>query len=390
MSHILPYQSTMWIVFISHFYLLTATEYNDSHKITWKSLALTKIMGFQHVNPPPERSTYSPILLNPIDQERTYYHHPILLLFPKLKRKTSKEIMVDFLGLNIPTIFDCDNFRPNTPWDSNPYYTHVPSRWIACNEHWYYYASSIDNYYPSLPCFDEEYTEMVAVLQTVFRAKKSYFVAELGSRWGTWGTRATKALNIMNPLPHSALYYEPHKISFTGIKMMYEANPDLGNYTAINDVFSLASFEAWMKDKDHLDLLDIDIQGSEYDLFTDEKFLLILQKKVYRIIIGLHDHIRPDASKINIANILRKRNFKILVHHPVSEKMITCHEKYVSLNHDSSRHERNWTLVRGNEECIRIIPPYGPATLWDGEIIADNTLFVGEGGDLREVARLNV
>ena len=71
---------------------------------------------------------------------------------------------------------------------------------------------------------------------------------------------------------------------------------ELADVMALNNLnYSLQCAKAssdglaqWILEHDHVDLVDIDVQGAERDLFKDPVLLQAMARKVYRIVVGTH------------------------------------------------------------------------------------------------------
>ena len=105
------------------------------------------------------------------------------------------------------------------------------------------------------------------------------------ARWGTWGARAAKFINLFNPMPIQLLYFEPGP-SATVIKSVHALNNITGDIEVVQDKARADKFIEWASKFDHIDLLDIDIQGGDFSLVPE--IMPILIEKLYRIVIGTH------------------------------------------------------------------------------------------------------
>jgi hypothetical protein len=312
---------------------------------------------------------YSSALFNPLDATGHYKHHPIFSLFPRLQRPVQRDVFVEFSGLVVPSRFDCVNFNDAALWDNNPYFSHVPSRWIHCNEHYANVVSSVELAYPSLPAFDEEYVELVTVLQAVAAAKGCFVMAEVGSRWGTWTMRALAAQRVLNVLPAAVLLYEPVPTSFSGISEIVRLNGFDANVTAVQDYVTETHFLEWLNTQPHLDILDIDCQGCEKTFFSPQ-VLTALNSKARSVVIGTH------LAEIHYAlvNLLTSNGWLLVFEANFDNARIQCHEKYISLYHDNSIGapkwlRRDWARVRNDASCHVAQTAYGPLCNWDGELV---------------------
>ena len=312
---------------------------------------------------------FSTALFNPLDAAGRYTHHPIFSLFPRLLRPVQRDLLVEFSGLIVPSKFDCVNFNDAALWDNNPYFSHVPSRWIHCNEHYANVVSSVELAYPSLPAFDEEYAELVTVLQAVAAAKDSFVMAEVGSRWGTWTMRALAAQRVLNALPAAVLLYEPVPTSFSGIAEIVRVNGFDANVTAVKDYVTEAHFLEWLSHQPHLDLLDIDCQSCERNFFSPQ-VMTALNAKARSVVIGTH-HAEIHSA---LVNLFAANGWLLVFEANFDDARIQCHEKYISLHHDNSIGapkwlRRDWARVRSDASCHVLQTAYGPLCNWDGELV---------------------
>jgi hypothetical protein len=314
---------------------------------------------------------YAGVLINPINTTGRYTHHPIFSLFPRIIRPVEREILVDFAGLKVPSKFDCVNFNNGEAWDGNRYFSHVPSRWIICNEHYANVVSSIEYAAPSLPAFDEEYAEMIVVYQAAVAARNLFVLAEVGSRWGTWGMRALSALRLFNPLPAEVLFYEPVPISFSGIGEIsrlngFETLEPAAKITAVPDVVKEEHFLGWLAKQPHLDLLDVDIQG--FEGYFSKAVIGALNAKAHRVIVGTH----KVELHTQIRQLFVSENWRIVFEVKLDFERVSCHEFHVSLGHSldvgaPTWLHRNWKTIRNTPICF-VPTVYGPLCNWDGEI----------------------
>ena len=237
--------------------------------------------------------------LNPIDG-KAYQHHPVLLQVPLGSYPLEVGVLTELNGLRVPAHFDCESRCNASQWKSSTsglgshgcpfgnycYYLDLPSRWHACHTHEAFLRSKFTHVQPQLPLIDEEYFELVAVYQSVLRARGSFHAMELGARWGTWGFRSIALLRLQNPMPYQLFLVESHRVHCAGIHMVAKLN---GMDATIKCTLADADlFLDMMSRLQHLDLLHIDIQREELQLLSDSRVRAVLTKKVYRIILGTH------------------------------------------------------------------------------------------------------
>ena len=244
-----------------------------------------------------QRSRAEPFALNPIDG-KAYPHHPVLLQVPLGSYPLEPGVLTELNGLKVPAHFDCEsrcnvsqwnpkkNGPMSCPFGNYRYYLELPSRWHACHMHEAFLRSKFTHVQPQLPLIDEEYFELVAVYQSVLRACGSFHAMELGARWGTWGFRSVALLRLLNPMPYQLFLVESHRVHCAGIHMVAKLNGmDATLKCAPADADLFLSI---MSRLPHLDLLHIDIQREELQLLSDSRVRAVLNKKVYRIILGTH------------------------------------------------------------------------------------------------------
>eukprot|EP00439_Symbiodinium_sp_Y106_P031265 s753_g3.t1 len=235
--------------------------------------------------------------LNPLDG-KAYHHHPVMLQVQLQSYPLEPGILTELNGLRVPAHFDCENFcnasqwdaeRPGTyacPWGTFRYYLFLPSRWHACHEQEAFTRSRFPFTQPQLPLIDEEYFEHVAVYQSVLRAHGSFNAMELGARWGTWGARSIAFLRVKNPMPHRLFLVEPLRDHCLGARKVLMLNGIDATLKCTKADVTL--FLEMMEGVQHLDLLHIDIQGAEGPLLSDPRVRQVMDRKVYRLIIGTH------------------------------------------------------------------------------------------------------
>lgn len=218
---------------------------------------------------------------------------------------------------------------------------------------------------PMLPVIDEEYFETIAVYDSVINAKKEYVIAELGARWGTWGSRAVAFLRKVNPMPYQVYFVEPLELHCDGLKEVMKEN-DI-KYTLDCDYATADSFLKWSLGVKHVDMLDVDIQGAETELFSDDKLMQVVEHKVKRLIVGTHSKaIHKEMRKLFA-------HWHVLVDTPFS-KDTKCLQKTLRSENKVDRVIFEQTIELG---CYRN-SSYGRIGNWDGELIIDNPRFYTE------------
>ncbi|CAE7212175.1 unnamed protein product [Symbiodinium microadriaticum] len=254
---------------------------------------------------------------NPIDG-RGFPHHPVIRQAALGPYLVESGILTELNGLRVPAHFDCENLCNVSQWDPKVrgpsrcpygtyrYYHYLPSRWHACHEHEAFLKSGFSHVRLNLPVVDEEYGEMVAVYQSALRARTSFNIMELGARWAPWATRAIALLRLRNPLPYQLLAVEPGRVECAGAHRVLKLNGMHGRVLCTKA--DAALFLRLVSSIDHLDLLHIDIQGDEQHLLKHPEVLDVLDRKVYRIILGTHADFIDDYT-------LRTFKHWITIHH---------------------------------------------------------------------------
>lgn len=291
-----------------------------------------------------------------------YIHHPVLAKIPQDPILFRKDFLAEPNGLYVPTFFDCSNIHNGQNWGSQPYYKSVPSRWTACQQHMSEMQAGLPWTIPKLPVIDEEYFETIAVYDAVLNARNEFVIAELGARWGTWGARAVAFLKHVNNIPYRILFVEPLKIHCEGLRQVMKENNI--EYELQCERASSDNFVKWAQKVPHVDVLDVDIQGAEMNLFGDNKVMNLLKKKVRRVILGTHN--------MDIHNVMRKRfrDWHVHIDTPFS-KNTTCVARNLRSRSKVDRAVFERLVELG---CYRN-SSYGKIANWDGELIMDNPYF---------------
>jgi hypothetical protein len=152
----------------------------------------------------------------------------------------------------------------------------------------------------------------------------------------------------------------------------------------------VASLHAWLAQVDHVDAMDIDIQGAELDVVTG--LIDDFDAKVARLIIGTHNnyYLPPGWAREHPANFSRSRSriqdvlralllrhgWRIVWDVPLS-KNTACVMRYLrgSYKTPNTPERFDWAAMLKERGCTHPTPR-GPVANWDGEIIADNPRFV--------------
>ena len=219
---------------------------------------------------------------------------------------------------------------------------------------------------PELPLIDEEYTEHIYVFHSVYRARtrKTFVMAELGARWGTWGARAIGLWRRLSENPYDVLFVESDRLhcdALTRVQLLNNFSYELRCEDATVELMS-----EWLHRREHVDLIDIDIQGAELDLLRGIKHKL--DKHVQRIIVGTH-------SKEIHETPCQLFSDWIILHDSKPAKDTACIVNLLRRNYDESKaHSFEWDEILSTG-CFQD-SEFGPICNWDGELILDNPAFV--------------
>lgn len=304
---------------------------------------------------------------------RAYPHHPVMRQVPLVLMTVENEFLNEWNGLKVPARFDCDIFNGNKGWGAHHYFYEVITRWYACWNHHAMLQSGVTVQQPILPMIDDEYNEQVAVYQSVLRSKpfRPYVVAELGARWGTWGSRAVAMLRQVRPGSDYMLkFFEADRTSCAGLKEVMTKNAL--KYDLTCDFANAGNVGEWLSSVDHVDLMDIDIQGAEGVVLP--VVMDSLDAKAFRLIVGTHSlQIHQQ-----VLRLLHERGWHVILAVPPQTKAgYKCLARYLAGFHGKRPRQAerfNWAgLLRMG--CFHNTTR-GPVAHGDGEIIADNARFV--------------
>jgi len=233
-------------------------------------------------------------------------HHPAFAPYAAVawSGRFEREYVRDFLGLRTLYGYDCTNarYRPN----------HL-ERQVPCNEHEDHTAKRVEQYEGPWPIASEEYWEWVDCLEAVndaVRASRPFVAIELGARYGTWIARAAKAYELLTGREARIVGVEGDPVGFGwmrdhlalnglthGAEMIQAAmgarDGDVVHMswegpTAAVRTLSLATL--LVNETGEVDLLDVDIQGAELDMFAAPGAMAAMARKVRRIHVGTHSH----------------------------------------------------------------------------------------------------
>jgi len=82
----------------------------------------------------------------------------------------------------------------------------------------------IQECFPGLPTFDEEYFEWIDLLESVKKAKSGFTMIELGAGYGRWVVNAAAALRLLNPVPCTLIAVEAEPDHFTMLNHHFSDN----------------------------------------------------------------------------------------------------------------------------------------------------------------------
>jgi len=284
-------------------------------------------------------------LYNPLSPSRVEPHHPIIAqFFQQYVAPVEREWMTDWLGVRTNFLHECSVRQ------LYPYVPFVISRRIQCLAH----CSLLENRLPvaagELPPLDDEYPQWIDMLASVVRTPASahYVVVELGARIGTWGVRALAARRAVHgeaaratfvaveSYPKYVSWMRPHLEAneVTAQTVVLDANAGRRRAATLRlaDIFREAKI-------DHIDYLDLDIQGAEEAVLRDNMALrALLHENVTHIHIGTHSaaiHVTLRTfftAKMNWRMVLDLPHFGTSCDNGLREAVQTRQECWVQTN----------------------------------------------------------
>src|SRR5581483_9342225 len=179
-----------------------------------------------------------------------------------------------------------------------------------------------EGYHKHYPLLYEAYFEWIDLLQSVVEAEGHFTMIELGAGWGRWTANAAAALRQVNPLPYTLIVVEAEPTHFRWMKEHLEKNGVNLNQCRLIEAavaardgsigFSIGEDSTWgtpnqwygqsiggktpvpsvslntlLAPLEKVDLLDIDIQGAEYEVI--ESAAEEVDRKVKRVHIETHN-----------------------------------------------------------------------------------------------------
>ncbi|MDB5311012.1 MAG: methyltransferase FkbM family [Gemmataceae bacterium] len=253
-------------------------------------------------------------------------HHPVFNKFKRWQGHVPNGYQVNFLGVLTNTLF--------ADWPESP-------RGIVS---------------PSYPDFDEEYFEWIDLLEAVTEARDHFTMIELGAGWGRWLANGVAAARQYGNIPYQVIGVEAEPNHFEWLKQHLDSNdvdparrklieaavsrhdgtecflvgdaqkwygqsiisPSFRSRLAgvVSKALGYSTNAMWKKVKaislatlldplDSVDLIDLDVQGSELAVLTavpDQ-----LAKKVKRLHIGTH----TQKIEVGLVNFLTPIGFEI-------------------------------------------------------------------------------
>ena len=260
--------------------------------------------------------------LNLLDGQ-LHRHHPVMRAISIQAYRFDWNNIIELNGLKVPAHYDCNNFNGGRPWTGkHDYFGSVPSRWLTCHLHEAQVKSGLPVVVPQLPLIDEEYAEHVAVFQSVLRAHRGgrFIMAEIGARWGPWGARAAALARAKRPdLSHSLYFVEPDSHGCHAIREVAQMNK-LNSHVVCARASS-ATFMQWASGQQHIDVVDIDVQGYE-QTFVPE-VASVLSQKAFRVIVGTHGVMGNEVG------LPRNACIHPSIHHEYNTCMHACMHAYI-------------------------------------------------------------
>lgn len=219
----------------------------------------------------------------------------------------------------------------------------------------------------------EDYLEWIDIVESVKNAKDKFVMFELGAGYGRWCINALYALNHFNPIPYHFVaveaedthyhflqqFFTAHalpknsyeliraaidtkkgscffdmgdpngwygqsinknhwslrqKLLFKWQSFFTKSNPSLHKYTKKVPTITLNSL---LKKFERIDLIDMDVQGVEFDIINAS--IDLLSKKVKRLHIGTHS----EEIDQNLLSLLSKEGWENIHSYPVFTKKMT-------------------------------------------------------------------
>ena len=243
-------------------------------------------------------------------------HLPIYKLFPpKLDNAAAPPGMVrEWLGNLRPWSWDCEANTYQEPYAINT----APSRAIDC-------VRGAPTRGVELPIVDEEYVETSDVLMAVASSpkKERFVIVEIGSRYAPFALRGLAASRQLHGASKEAfaVLVEPNGEHVSWIRQHFRVNGfSPSNYRIhrykfgscygkgkLGKTAECMTLAQVLDGLEHVDLLDMDAQGSEVELVSNQADAAALSK-VRRIHVETHSQEASDV----VLRTLREHGFTVL------------------------------------------------------------------------------
>ncbi len=196
--------------------------------------------------------------------------------------------VLDFAGTWTKYNWDCDESGGRN------YRSYAPSRGLDCAEFDRLRNKINSEVSGTFPSVDEEYYEWLDLVYAVMHAKSQFRMMEVGARYGTWGVRGFKLNQRTRDLNAKIVLVENNRENVGYIREHLKVNAIPESAVTVVDKAcstkttkdSVSLFDLVNKHEGVLDLLDLDIQGSE--AWAVPAAIEIINKKVRLIHIGTH------------------------------------------------------------------------------------------------------
>lgn len=222
--------------------------------------------------------------------------HPTFGRYPRWEGRVPENFIVNFLGVLTRTRYWPPYVRVSRRYPSNRY---------------------VNTEYPP---FDEEYFEWIDLLEAIAAAEGHFTMLELGAGWGRWTANAAAALRLVGNLSATFIAVEAEPTHFGWMVQHFSDNSiDSGDVRLIHaavartegkvgfhvgqtrwggpanfygqsiggpDLVDSVSLNTLLRPLQTVDLIDLDIQGTELEVL--EAAAEEVDQKVKRVHIGTH------------------------------------------------------------------------------------------------------
>mmetsp|Transcript_28208 Transcript_28208/g.66869 ORF Transcript_28208/g.66869 Transcript_28208/m.66869 type:complete len:541 (-) Transcript_28208:12-1634(-) len=363
-----------------------------------------------------------PALENPLEPGQRYMHSEELERFGRWAGELEAGYTTDWLGVRTRYAWDC-------VVAARGYYAFVPSRRLACEEYDRGMRDMMEQGLAPLPLdslpmdlrerarrapvppeaaaprprvegflppLDDEYPEIVAMLRSVIRSRGNHFVVvELGASYGTWGARGVAAARRLYPMATSHFVgVEPARHRFRQMEQHMLSN-NMENTTLLHAIISSSSppahagvgyathrppvmtLHALLAPHDHVDYLDLDIQGQEKDVFSDPASVEAVNEKVYALHIGAHS---PEIHE-ELRSLFLSDGWILEMDYPHTPRMEYCDSQ---VQPGEARFEGDAGAFLQRDRSCLVQTEQGPTYVRDGILSFFNDRF-GHLYDLSDV-----